>query len=309
MLKSLSDSQRALLKIAGVAALALAICVVPVMLSRRLASTTQSSAAASIDAYRGLGCWVSIYDRRAWSDPEAAVADMAGHGVRTLFIQTGNSNSKGVVYNPPAQERFISAAHARGMKIVAWYLPEMVDLSYDYDRIAQAIALRTSDGQSFDSFALDIESTAIKDTTARAQALAALTVRLRRLVGSSYALGGIVPSPVGIEKQTGFWDDFPYEAVAKDYDVLLPMEYYTYHGKGAKAATADVASSLRILRALPGCATVPVHLIGGLAAKSKGVEVGAFAAQSKANGCVGASLYSWSGITPAEWDALQVLVH
>jgi hypothetical protein len=261
----------------------------------------------SIEAYRGLGCWVSIYEKAAWADPESAVRDMAGHGVKTLYLQSGNTNSKGVVYNVPAQQRFIVAAHASGMKVVAWYLPEMKDLAYDFDRIAAAIGLRTADGQSFDSFALDIESTKVKDTSVRATALAALTVRIRALVGPSYPLGGIVPSPVGIAKQTGFWNDFPYAAVAKSYDVMLPMAYYTYHGKGAAAAAADIATSMKILRATPGCAKVPVHMIGGLAAKSKPADVGAFASQSLASGCIGASLYSWSGTNAAEWAALQVL--
>jgi len=308
MLTKLSESARRLLAIAGAVLLALALIAGFAVLARsRTATTTSTSAAPDIDAYRGLGCWVSIYDKTAWADPEGAIAVMAGHGVRTLFIQTGNSNSKGVVYNEPLQQRFITAAHARGMKVVAWYLPEMVDLASDYDRIAAAIALRTADGQAFDSFALDIESTKIKDTSARAAALAALTTRLRRLVGDTYPLGGIVPSPVGIAKQTGFWNDFPYAAVARSYDVMLPMAYYTYHGTGATAAAADIATSVKIIRATPGCASEPIHMIGGLAKKSSGPETAAFATQSKASGCVGASLYSWSGTNAADWEGLQSL--
>ena len=262
----------------------------------------------SLDAYRGLGTWVSIYDRRAWADPEAAVADMAGHGVHTLFIQTGNSNSKGVVYNPVGQETFIRAAHARGMKIVAWYLPEMVDMARDYDRIAQAIGLRTIDGQGFDSFALDIESTKIRSIDARNAALAELTVMLRSLVGDAYTLGAIVPSPVGIAKATGFWDDFPYGTVARDFDVLLPMGYYTYHGKGAAAAAADVTESVNIIRWQEGGAPVPIHFIGGLSAKTTPAEVKAFSDATVSTGCIGASLYSWSGTSAGAWESLQSVV-
>jgi hypothetical protein len=265
------------------------------------------AASDSLDAYRGLATWVSIYDARAWANPEAAVADMSGHGVQTLFIQTGNSNSKGVVYNPASQEAFIRAAHARGMKIVAWYLPEMADMAHDYDRIAQAIGVRTSDGQTFDSFALDIESTKIKSIASRNTAVRVLAAKVRALVGESYVMGAIVPSPVGIAKRTGFWNDFPYGAVAADFQVLLPMGYYTYHGKGAAAAAADVTESVRMIRATPGCEEIPIHFIGGLAASTTPAEVGAFAAATTASGCVGGSLYSWSGTTAAEWDALHGL--
>ena len=45
-----------------------------------------AAASAPIVAYRGLGTWVDMYDARAWDDPAAAIADMQGHGVRTLFL-------------------------------------------------------------------------------------------------------------------------------------------------------------------------------------------------------------------------------
>lgn len=293
--------------VAAFIALALAITGVWALLASRADPGAAPSAASSahLDAYRGLGTWVSIYDKRAWADPEAAVADMAGHGVRTLFIQTGNSNSNGVVYNPAGQEAFIRAAHARRMKVVAWYLPEMVDTARDMDRITKAIDFLTVDGQSFDSFALDIESTKIHPVSDRNAALVLLTAKIRDLVGPDYVLGGIVPSPVGIAKATGFWNDFPYGFVASHFDVMLPMGYYTYHGKGAKAAAADVVDSVARIRAQAGAATVPIHFIGGLSAKTTAAETQSFAATSLAKGCIGVSLYSWSGTGAAEWQALQ----
>jgi len=180
-------------------------------------------------------------------------------------------------------------------------------MALDYDRIAQAISFKTGDGQGFDSFALDIESTAIHKVSRRNAALATLSAKIRTLVGPSYALGAIIPSPVGIAKQTGFWNGFPYGYVASAYDVVVPMGYYTYHGKGAAAAAADVGGSLRILRQQPGCADVPVHLIGGLAGKTTPAEVGAFARAARASGCIGASLYSWSATSEGEWNALRVV--
>lgn len=299
---------RARLWIAGALALVLALSVAGALLARRTAPVAAPPVAAPagrLDAYRGLGTWVSIYDKRAWADPAAAVADMAGHGVRTLFLQTGNSNSKGVVYNPPGQEAFILAAHAHGLKVVAWYLPEMKDMAHDFDRISQAIAYTTFDGQRFDSFALDIESTKIRPVADRNAALAMLTAKIRGLVGPGYPLGGIVPSPVGIAKATGFWNDFPYGFVATHYDVMLPMGYYTYHGKGAAAAAADINESVLRIRAQPGAATTPIHFIGGLAAKTTAAEVQSFAAAALAKGCVGVSLYSWSATGDTEWQALS----
>jgi hypothetical protein len=300
-------SARILTKIAVIVALAVAVSVLPVLLVHgRTAPVAQWVAPKTLDAYRGMATWVSIYDRRAWADPTAAVADMAGHGVQTIFIQTGNSSSKGTVYDPSAQLAFISAAHARGMRIGAWYLPDMVDVAYDYDRIAQAVALKTADGQGFDSFALDIESTKIGDLSARDAALGVLVSEVRALVGAAYPLGAIVPPPVGIAKRAGFWNDFPYGQVARTFDVLMPMDYYTYQVKGAAAVAADVSANVRLLRAEPGCAGMPIHLIGGMAAKSTAAEAKAFADAAVVSGCIGASLYSWSGTTPAEWSAFRI---
>ncbi len=291
------QSDQLLLNVAGVALVAIVLAVTSLLLAH--------IERPSVDAYRGLASWVDVYDGRAWANPEAAVKDMASHGVRTLFVQTGNSTSKSAVFNPRAQAAFIRAAHARGMKVVAWYLPDMVNVTYDYDRIAQAIRFKTSDGQRFDSLALDIESTAISQESARNRALDVLSWKIRSLVGASYPLGAIIPSPVGIAKKAGYWDTFPYESVAKVYDVFVPMGYYTYHGRGAAAALADTLGNVRILRAQPGCANVPIHLIGGLAEKSTPAEVQAFANATRKSGCIGGSLYSWTGTTAADWKALR----
>ena len=39
----------------------------------------ESSRGVDIDAYRGLGSWVDIYERTSWEDPERAIAGMRDH--------------------------------------------------------------------------------------------------------------------------------------------------------------------------------------------------------------------------------------
>jgi hypothetical protein len=281
-----------------------------VALALLVATTTESgrpARTAPVTAYGGLGSWIDVYEEHAWANPRDTVKHLAQHGVKTLYLETGNSTSSGAVFKPVTARLFIAAAHARGMKVVAWYLPDLADLGHDYDRVAAAIALRTPDGQRFDSFALDIESTSVNPESARNAAVDTLSKRIRQLVGASYPLGAIIPSPVGIAKRAGFWDTFPYGQVATDYDAILPMAYYTYHGTGAAAASADAAANVRILRKQPGCADLPVHLIGGLAQKSTSAEVEAFARAAHDAGCIGASLYSYSGTTRADWAALRAV--
>ncbi len=256
-------------------------------------------------AYEGLGSWVDIFDKRAWGDPAAAVADMAAHGVRTLYIETGNSDSATVIRDPAAMGEFIDEAHAHGMRVVAWYLPDFASESLDLGRIRAAVGFRSSQGESFDSFALDIESAAVKSERARNRAFARLSLDIRAMVGPGYPLGAIIPSPVGLTKKVGFWDTFPYATVARTYDVVLPMGYYTFQVAGAKAVYANAIGNVRVLRAQPGCGTIPVHLIGGLAESSNGAEVAAFVRGARAEGCIGASLYGWAGTSVAEWRALR----
>jgi hypothetical protein len=127
------------------------------------------------------------------------------------------------------------------------------------------------------------------------------------VAGPSYVLGGIIPSPVGLARKSGYWDAFPYEMVAGTYDVLLPMAYYTYHAKGATAVYTDAKENVRLLRGEPGCATIPVHLIGGLAHESTARETASFVRAVGDTRCIGAGLYDWVGTGAAEWKALGTI--
>src|SRR5918996_4704051 len=89
----------------------------------------------SLEAYRGLASWVDLFEERAWRRPGRAVADMAAHGVRTLFLETSNYSQRRTVVNRAAVGRFIDAAHDRGMAVVAWYLPGFSDVRRDLRRV------------------------------------------------------------------------------------------------------------------------------------------------------------------------------
>ena len=134
-----------------------------------------------------------------------------------------------------------------------------------------------------------------------------LSAKIRKLVGPTYPVGAIIPSPVGLTRPHSVWGNFPYSMLPRYYDIFVPMGYYTFHGKGAAAASADALGNVRILREQPGCADMPIHLIGGLAEKSTTAEVQAFANATQKSGCIGASLYSWPGTTKADWKALRVV--
>jgi hypothetical protein len=257
------------------------------------------------DPYRGLGAWVDIYDDKAWADPAKAVAIMHSKGVRTLFIETANSSQPYAIMVPAKMRIFIRAAHAHKMNVVGWYLPELTALGRDYSRSAYAIRFHTADGQTFDSFALDIESGAVSDITPRNAALRSLSARLRKFAGPWYRLGAITPAPAAILKPNSNWPRFPFTMLAGYFDYFLPMSYYTFHGRGYSAAYADTTADMRVLRAQKGCEWMPVHLIGGLTEQSTAAEAAGFIKAAKTTGAIGASLYEYSGTTLAQWRQLK----
>jgi hypothetical protein len=282
-----------------------AAAAAPADVATASAAIAKPPAARSLEAYRGLGSWIDIYDTRAWQDPAAAVRDMAARGVRTIFVETANASAKTAIVYPDGVRAFITEAHARHMYVVAWYLPTMSADPLDYERVVQAIDFTTADGQRFDSFALDIESSTVKPEALRNQGLATLSARIRSHVGPKYELGAIVPSPYGLSLKKGSWNDFPYQAIAQTYDVFVPMDYYTYHASNAAQAYDITISCMRVLRAQPGCATIPVHMIGGIAEKSSPEQAQQFVRASRETGCIGASLYGWAGTTEAEWREMS----
>jgi hypothetical protein len=275
--------------------------------TRTVATITLSAHGAPLDAYQGLASWVDVYDSRAWRDPAAAVRDMSRHGVRTIFVQTSHFNSRNAIVNPKALSEFIVEGHAHGMRVVAWYLPNMRLGSVDYERVIAAVKFRTADGQAFDSFGMDIESGAIHSQALRNHGLKVLSKRVRAYVGPSYPLGAIIPAPAALRKDTSVWKHFPYAMVAKYYDVFVPMAYYTYHGHTAQSAYNDARANLSVLRSSPGCENMPVHMIGGIAQSSSTAEVKAFVSAVVRGNCLGASIYGWTGTRPGAWRALSAI--
>ena len=273
-------------------------------------AASQAARSAPLVAYRGLGSWVDLYDPTAWNDPAAAVQDMASHGVRTLFIETANYHnpSSSTLYrpaaNPDALEEFIQACHARGMYVVAWYLPSFKNLEKDLRRSKAAIDLRTSDGQKFDSFALDIEDSTVKPASTRSAQMKKLSQQIRAYVGATYPLGGIIPSPKGMTINSTYWPDFPYKTVADIYDVVVPMGYYTYHVDGYAKVYNESLDNVRIVREQVGRSTVPIHLIAGLGNKSSSSESTAFVRATRETGILGAGMYDWSTTGDEDWAPL-----
>ena len=267
-------------------------------------SAAGARSSPSISAYNGFATWIDIFSPKAWSDPEGTVAAIAARGTRTLFLETGNASQKTDLVRPDGLARLIEAAHAAGLHVVAWYLPSFVHPARDLRRALAAIRFRTPSGDSFDSFALDIESTDVKVTSRRTARLLALSRSLRDAAGPGYPLGAIIPSPRGMELRPSYWPGFPFRQLAGIYDVFVPMAYYTYHVHGEEAVRNDVVRAIALIRQQTGDSGIPIHVIGGVADQSKRGDVRGFMRAVADCEPIGFSLYDYFATKPAAWKLL-----
>jgi hypothetical protein len=273
-----------------------------------LAATTVSGSATSTrhrSPFRGLGTWVDIYATE-WADPEAAVTAMAQHGVRTLYLETGNYRHRTEVFRPATTGRFIDAAHAAGMRIVAWYLPSFRSIKTDARKARAAIRFRSAKGERFDGFALDIEATAVRSLKLRNHRLLVLSARLHHAVPRRYPLGAITPSPVGMSPT--YWPGIPYRSLTRFYKAFLPMAYSTLRGIHGRARTAAfLTATVSAIRTASGHPKFPIHLVGGLTASMRARESAGFVDAVAKTKPFGYSLYAFGQTTPIAWKALTAI--
>jgi hypothetical protein len=281
--------------------LGLAALLAAVVLAPTAGASTRSR---GLTSYAGLGTWIDFHaGKSVWGAPERAVAAMARDGARTLYLQTGNYRQSVDVIRRRAQGRFIDAAHAAGLRVVAWYLPSFARPKQDERRALAAIHFESPSGEHFDSFALDIEATAVRGMALRNRRLLELSARLRSTVGPDYPLGAITPSPVGMSPY--YWPHIPYRALARFYDVFLPMAYSTMRGvRGSKATRDYLSATVAAVRAGTGDPNVPIHLIGGLSGAMGAAETTGFMRAVGDSHPLGYSLYSFPTTPQSAWAAL-----
>lgn len=280
--------------------LAVAVVLSAVLLVPAAGASVASRAQAP---YAGLGTWIDLYATKAWDAPEDQVTAMAGDGVRTLYLETSNYRHAADIVRPDIVGRFVDAAHAAGMRVVAWYLPSFLNLQRDKRRALAAIDFESATGQRFDGFALDIEATKVRNLPLRNHRLLVLSRVLRRAAGPRYPLGAITPSPVGMSPS--YWPNIPYRELARTYSVFLPMAYSTLRRvRGTDATRSYLAATVADIRASAGKPRLPIHLIGGLSRAMGARETAGFVQAVAACHVLGYSLYSFAGTRPAMWTAL-----
>jgi hypothetical protein len=260
--------------------------------------------AATLQVYGGLGSWLDIFAVGAWSKPDAIVAAAKAHGVQTLYLQTSNYSQASDIAKPAALGRFVDAAHAAGLKVVAWYLPGLFDPRLDARRTLAAVRFRSAHGEAFDGFGLDIEASIVEPVSVRNARLLALARLLRRSVPSTYPLGAIIPSPVGMRRHPHYWPRFPYAGLARSFDAFLPMAYFSYYEHTPAGAYDYARSVVLAIRAGTGRPDEPIHVIGGSSDDIAPSTLAGFVRAVSDCAAQGISLYAFPQTSAGDWTAL-----
>jgi hypothetical protein len=263
----------------------------------------------TLEPHQGLGTWVDAFD---WSHAlggdtpavdEQDIAAMADLGIQTVYIQTSHLGVPDqVVLEQDRLESLIHAAHDHGMSVVAWYLPSLTDVDADLERLVASSKL------DVDGLAVDIESTVVKDPEERNARLVELSKALRDALPGK-VIGAITLSAVHLQVvNTDYWPDYPWAEIADDYDVILPMAYWSIRLPEWRDGNRYVGENIDRIRASTGDPDIPIHVIGGIADKATVEQVqGMLDAMQARSGVIGGSLYDWATSSPGQWEALSPL--
>jgi hypothetical protein len=285
---------------------ALAI-LVTALVSSIAAAAAPAAKRADASVFGGLGTWVDIYDGPVYASPDGTAQRIAVRHVRTVWVETANDGATADVVNPTQLGRLVDALHARGVRVVAWYLPGHVKPAVDLRRSLAMLTFRSPTGGAFDGIALDIESTRVRNVALRSSRAVALTRQVRQAAGDT-PLAVIPFNPRGLERRPATWPRFPWVQLAASSDAFVPMVYTGGAMKGFDATYGYVTRALRLLRAQTGNSDVQIHVAGGVADRLGPDELAGFiAAVDDDGGTIGVSLYDWMTTPPRAWKALAVL--
>ena len=257
---------------------------------------------SSLAPYSGTGSWVSIYDTAAWRDPARVIARLGTHHVHTLYLETANDRQHVDVVHPETVGRFLELAHAAGIDVVGWYLPSLATPRRDVRRALSGIRFRSANGDRFDAFALDVEATNVRSIGTRTRRATEIVAAIRRGAPARYPLGAITIDPAGAR----YWPGYPFRELGRSVDVFLPMAYFTARTRGVGNVRAYTRRNVEMIRALVGESRFPVHPIGGDTHDAPLREVQAFLAESSLCDSLGASLWEYGRMSPAQWRALSL---
>jgi len=246
-----------------------------------------------LTAISGKGMWLTTW-KTSHVDVAGVVAQAKAAGLTSLWVRTGGS--KQGYYGDPLLHALLPAAHAAGIKVIAWDFPAMSDPARDAIR-ARAALKYTVDGQKVDGFSPDIET--INEGTFNNPKRVSYYLSLVRRAARGRPVVATVMRPTD-EQLT----KYPYAAMAPYIDAYAPMDYWSCQEPG------DLA--VRSIQALAKFGK-PVTVIGqaydmadegGRPGVPTAAETWRFLDSAKRAGAIGASLWTYESSGEAQWVPL-----
>ena len=246
-----------------------------------------------LTAISGKGMWLTTW-KTSHVDVPGVVAQAKAAGLTSLWVRTGGS--KQGYYGDPLLHALLPAAHAAGLKVIAWDFPAMSNPARDAIR-ARAALKYTVDGQKIDGFSPDIET--INEGTFNNPKRVSYYLSLVRRAARGRPVVATVMRPT--DEQLA---KYPYGAMAPYIDAYAPMDYWSCQEPG------DLA--VRSIQALAKFGK-PVTVIGqaydmagdgGRPGVPTAAETWRFLDSAKRAGAIGASLWTYETSGPAQWVPL-----
>lgn len=281
--------------------------------------TPDAMPGTSLDAIAGKGMFLffspdaSDPNSYAQFDPDTVIAQAVKAGVSEIELRVSRGTFAEAA-SPQARlwfDRFIDAASAAGIKLLAWSVPRRDSA----DDVAQSVTMaryHTQAGNSFAGLALDLEpgDNYMGSGPVARERMADYVQMTRAAVGPDYLLIAIVISP-----RLRHWtnDDYPYSRIARYASVMQPMEYWHHFRKSHGYAQGDVAGNcadvVALTKLLAG-RNVPVNVAGqstdlGRTGSPSPAELHWCLGAAKSAGAIGETFFDYQGTTPDQWTAIE----
>src|SRR5206468_2589363 len=113
---------------------------------------------APLDPIAGKGVWIWKYQLSERGNTAAIVDRAATAGLRQIWVRVGDSRDG--FYGAPILDTLVTAAHQRGIAVVAWGFPHLYDPAADAAWTTSVLDWRGADRTGVDAFSPDIETAA-----------------------------------------------------------------------------------------------------------------------------------------------------
>ena|GEM_PF-1817264 len=269
----------------------------------RTATATIEVEATRASLVSGKGMWLTWSD---WHDfgAQALVATALADHIDHLYLEVATTHDG--FYGTDALDALLPLAHAAHIAVIAWVYVALSNPAADAAMTMKVARYVTPSGDQVDGIAADIEAV----VTPAAVGTYAASVR------------NALPSElfVGVTFPPLYHTSYPYAVLARQVDVIAPMDYWHSMPKAYTAAYvySYITQSIDSIRQLDAAPTLPIAPIGQsydmFTSSGTGpnnptpAEITAAFDAAEADGAIGFSLYRWGTATNAEWKTWASLV-